>query len=101
MTPSTVSVPVENQDLYIQKRAFDVTNNLTAVRAMLEPLRGKSDLRNLLQSPVTVTLGITTIQIAADTEQVDASDLCSLLIKEWPIAPCNTPDEAYCGMVSV
>lgn len=34
-------------------------------------------------------------------DKVDAEDFCSLLIREWPLAPCTTPHPEYSAMVSV
>ena len=49
---------------------------------------------------IEVCMEFTMIQnITLDT--VDAEDFCSLLIKEWPLAPCTTPHPEYSSMVSI
>lgn len=87
-----------SHDLYMRRRA-DIATNLSEARSLLEALEGKADLVHLLQSPVVLMLEVAALRVT-DAEQVDESDLCSLLIREWPIAPCNTPREEYSGMVS-
>ena len=56
-------------------------------------------ISNFMSTFTEVCLELTAIQVMT-LDTVDATDICALMVKEWPIAPCNTPMELYVGMVS-